>query len=110
MKPFNLKEYIENPSRKIVTRDGRNVRIICTDRENTYYPSIELVKMKCEEEIAADTKDGEYDFNNTNAYELFFVLEKHEKWTNLYHYTIDKESVFIGNLFNSKDKAEQSVD
>ena len=31
MKPFNLQEYLANPSRKVVTRDGRQVRIICTD-------------------------------------------------------------------------------
>ena len=31
MKPFNLKEYLKNPSRKVVTRDGRNVKIHCTN-------------------------------------------------------------------------------
>ena len=33
MKQFNLKEYLKDPNKKGVTRDGRNVRIICTDRE-----------------------------------------------------------------------------
>ena len=32
MKPFNLEEYLANPNRKIVTRDGRNARIICKIR------------------------------------------------------------------------------
>lgn len=31
MKSFNLKEYLANPSRKVLTMDGRPVRIICTD-------------------------------------------------------------------------------
>ena len=31
MKEFNLNEYLKNPSQKVVTRDGRNVRIIYTD-------------------------------------------------------------------------------
>ena len=31
MKQFKLKEYLANPNRKVVTRDGRPVRIICTD-------------------------------------------------------------------------------
>ena len=35
MKQFSLKEYLNNPSRKVVTRDGRNARIICTDRRST---------------------------------------------------------------------------
>ena len=38
MKQFNLMEYLANPSRKIVTRDGRNVRIICTDKKGTNFP------------------------------------------------------------------------
>ena len=32
MKQFNLAEYLKNPERKIVTRDGRSVkRILCVD-------------------------------------------------------------------------------
>ena len=31
MKPFSLEEYLKNPNRKILTRDGRNVKIICTN-------------------------------------------------------------------------------
>ena len=29
MKQFNLEEYLENPDRRIITRDGDSVRIIC---------------------------------------------------------------------------------
>ena len=43
MKHFNLEEYIQNPSRKVVTRDGRNARIICTDAK-ALYPIIALVE------------------------------------------------------------------
>ena len=42
MKQFNLKSYIANP-RKVVTRDGRKVRIICTDREGSMYPIVALI-------------------------------------------------------------------
>lgn len=31
MEQFSLEEYLENPERKVVTRDGRNVRIICSN-------------------------------------------------------------------------------
>ena len=31
MKPFNLKEYLKPHPQKVVTRDGREVMIICTD-------------------------------------------------------------------------------
>ena len=32
MKQFDIEKYIENPKQRVVTRDCRNVRIICTDR------------------------------------------------------------------------------
>ena len=32
MKQFNLEEYLKNPSKNVVTRMGRKVRVICTDR------------------------------------------------------------------------------
>lgn len=40
MKQFNLEEYLKNPSRQVVTRDGRKVRIICTDFDNPDYPVV----------------------------------------------------------------------
>ena len=43
MKPFNLEEYLENPSRKVVMRNGTPVRIICTDSK-FYRPIIALAK------------------------------------------------------------------
>ena len=32
MKQFSIEEYLKNPDRKVVTRNGLPVRIICTDR------------------------------------------------------------------------------
>ena len=40
MNEFSLEEYLKNPERKVVTRDGKNVRIICTDFDNPNYPVI----------------------------------------------------------------------
>ena len=42
MKEFNLTEYLKDPSKKVVTRDGRDVRIICTDEKGDE-PIIALV-------------------------------------------------------------------
>lgn len=44
MKQFNLQEYLEDPYRKIVTRDGRSIRIICTNRMNSEYPVVVLIR------------------------------------------------------------------
>lgn len=38
MKRFNLDEYLDNPNRKVVTRNGKSVRIKCTDRKCVDYP------------------------------------------------------------------------
>ena len=43
MKQFSLEEYLKNPSRKVVTRDGRKARIVCTDAMGDY-PLIALVE------------------------------------------------------------------
>lgn len=43
MKPFNLEEYLANPSKKIVTKEGKPARIICTDRRDLYFPIVALV-------------------------------------------------------------------
>ena len=64
MKPFNLEEYLKNPSRKIVTRDGRNARIVCTDRRYENYPIVALVQISdncINEEVYTYTKDGEFE-------------------------------------------------
>ena len=86
MKPFNLEEYLANPSRKIVTRMGRKVRIICTDREDSIYPFIALIiDDKRESEIlVAYTKDGIPAEYNEAYYTLFFAPEKREGWVNVY--------------------------
>ena len=46
MEEFSLGKYLKNPNRKIVTRDGKSVRIVCTDRECMDFPVVALVKFK----------------------------------------------------------------
>ena len=43
MKQFSLEEFKKNPNRKVVTRDGKQVRIICTDADRKN-PIVALVK------------------------------------------------------------------
>ena len=105
MKQFNLEEYLQNPSRKIVTRDGRNVRIICTNFDSEKYPIIGEIKgygypAIYDEEGYAPCSD--YD----NSTDLFFVPEKHEGWINLYR-NEDGISWISPNYFTSKKEAEE---
>lgn len=43
MKQFDLKEFLKNPTRPIVTRDGHDVRIICTNRIDKTHPILALL-------------------------------------------------------------------
>ena len=86
MKRFSLEEYLKNPSKKVVTRMGRKVRIICTDREDSIYPVVALVKDDKRELdiLVAYTKDGIPAEYNEAYYTLFFAPEKHEGWVNIF--------------------------
>ena len=86
MKQFDLDEYLKNPSRKVVTRDGRNVRIVCTDMKNTSYPIVALITDKEVGEFCIEyTPDGKFrDLNTDYTFDLFFTPEQHEGWVNVY--------------------------
>lgn len=84
MKPFNLEEYLKNPSRKVVTRDGRNVRIICIDQKGTLYKVIGLIDNGDKEKSCNFTLKGESCFGVQTNIDLFFAPEKHEGWINVY--------------------------
>ena len=56
MKEFNLEEFKKNPSQKVITRDGRDVRIVCTDanseeeaKKYKVFGYITTIKIKWEE-------------------------------------------------------------
>lgn len=109
VKQFNLEEYLKNPSKKVVTRMGRKVRIICTDREDSIYPIIALIKDdKRESEILVTyTKDGIPAEYNEAYYTLFFAPEKKSAWINLY-----KMNSIISpgpRVYDTKEEAESAA-
>ena len=85
MEQFSLEKYLANPSRKVVTRDGRKVRIICTDMKSTTYPVVALIENgNGYEQLTTFSKNGEYAVNESSRSDLFFAPEKHEGWVNVY--------------------------
>lgn len=103
MKQFNLEEYLKNPSQKVVTRDGRAVRIICTDMKSEY-PLIALVTEKDNTESPfVYTKNGRYFFEETNN-DLFFVPIKREGWVNVYK---DDKTIYTGDIYPSEKEAKE---
>ena len=107
MKPFNLEEYLKNPERKVVRKDGKDVRIICTDAKREYYPVIALVDDGCCESTIRYTKNGECVLGQENYCDLFFVSEKHEGWQNIYK-SVDGN--MIGSIvWPTKEEAERNA-
>lgn len=85
MKQFNLEEYLKNPNKKVITRDGNSVRILCTDAKNDY-PIVALIEMPNgrERQPCGYKNDGTYPIGENPSCDLFFAPEKHEGWINLY--------------------------
>ena len=105
MKPFSLEEYLKNPSQKVVTRDGRNVRIICTDAKGNF-PIIALVETHNGTETVLRLKEDGHFYNDTkDSRDLFFATEKQEGWINVY---LDAENdSYVGTrIYKSKEDAE----
>ena len=87
MKAFSLKEYLKNPEKKVVTRDGRSVRIRCTDRKGEGQPIVALVESmnKDMEIVCAFREDGKWNPAGMDSnVDLFFAPEKQEGWVNIY--------------------------
>ena len=108
MKEFNLTEYLKNPSQKVVTRDGRAVRIICTD-----IPIVALIydEEKQKESIECFFENGKYlSFDaNDSPLDLFFAPVKQEGWINLFK---DKEINYpyiLGIIHDSEEEAKKAI-
>ena len=105
MEQFSLEKYLANPSRKVVTRDGHSVRIICTDHDNISYPIIGAIKgykfpfCFSEDGYVVDSKCN-------NANDLFFAPEKYTGWINVYRNS-DTGHTYAGAVYDSKEDTEK---
>ena len=82
MKQFSLEEYLANPAKKVVTRSGKDVRILCTDAKGDF-PIIALIDELTDNCIyhSVYTKEGHVKpYDIPTRYDLFFAPEKHEGW------------------------------
>lgn len=73
MRQFDLDEYLKDTTQKVVTRDGRSARIVCTDAHSDDYPVIALVMTGGCECGSSFTRDGEYYKHRKNDDDLFFA-------------------------------------
>ena len=109
MKQFSLEEYLKNPSRKVVTRDGKAVKIHCT---NCTGDQPVIAQVKDWEYSAPFTKEGKY-YNSkviNSHYDLFFAPEKHERWVNVYRRSNeDAYDIGFGGTYPSEKEAKDSI-
>ena len=105
MEPFNLDEYLENPSKKVVTRDGRSVRIHCANYSSEQFIIAEIEGINYS---SLFTKDGKYhNSNGESLNDLFFVPEKKEGWINIYKYNL--QTTPVTQVYNTKEEAEAAI-
>ena len=106
MKAFSLEEHLKNPSRKVVTRNERSARIICTDAKGNY-PIVALIEEGGYDNALSYTKDGKLYVGETNDYDLFFAPEKHEGWVIVFK-SSKGNNVINSDIFESKEEAEKA--
>ena len=120
MKPFNLKEHLANPYHKVVTRDGRPVRIICTNGKlfssgpnSNMYPVIALVKKSSNNEgknpnqeiLVCYSADGHQVVGTNDRNDLFFETVKVSGCINIYRLITFPGRVSTGAIYKTKEEA-----
>ena len=108
MKQFNLQEYLKNPDRHIITRDGKDAKIICTDGSNKTYPIFALIQNEEGKDVLSYTNDGMNVKGYKSPFDLFFATEKKNGWVNLYK---SGNNVIFGSNrpYNSEELAKDNI-
>lgn len=110
MEQFRLTEYLKNPTRPIVTRDGNLVRIICTNRDDENDPIVALVRYEDGEAVMKYNENGECFWMDKGPcpYDLFFAPEPKTKrigWMNVCKYGDSKHFSLVGGVIHPTRKA-----
>lgn len=105
MEQFSLSEYLKNPTRPIVTREGNSVRIICTDRDHEDKPIVALVRDEEGEAVRTFHENGECFWmdESPDPCDLFFAPETKTKkvgWMNVCKYGDDKHFSLVGGVIH----------
>ena len=107
MKQFNLEEYLKNPLKKVVTRDGQSVKIHCTN-----FDVIDGRRIVAEIEGSGYSttffEDGKYFRSEETPSDLFFAPEKYEGWVNIYRYLINNDPYCNHVIYASEEEARHN--
>ena len=98
--PFSLEKY-ESDNYRIVTRDGRDARVICKDRTDKNYPIVALIKDNGNEFIHVYSKNGESIIDEESIYDLFLVNQVFKKG-DIIHFQNEDDETAIFNFREGK--------
>lgn len=109
MKQFSLEEYLADPSKEVITRDGRAVKIYCTNYSSSNFPIVAQIEDRNFSEIF--TIDGHYSRDKQESRnDLFFASGEHrEGWVNIYRNKTNGEN-FCGKVYASEEEAKAQSD
>lgn len=104
MKEFNLDEFKKNLSQKVVTRDGRSVRIVYTDAKNEF-PIIALITNDDKEVLMDYNNNGKVSPDEITDLDLFFAPNIKKGWINIFK---DNNGTYTSiSIYQTKDEAEE---
>lgn len=86
MKQFSIEEYLKNPDRKVVTRNGLPVRILCTDMKSEI-PIVALISNNDGEDLWYYYRNGRFNKDTDDWRDLMFAPIKKEGWVNVFEST-----------------------
>ena len=102
MKPFNLKEHLEHPDWKVVTREGRSVRIVYTELDDSDYPVVAIIGNWCPYKFTAD---GLFQAGKVTKYDLFFANERREGWAIIFKQPLTGSFELSPEIYATKEAA-----
>ena len=101
MKQFSLEEFKKNPNRKVVTRSGWPVRVICTDKKGEY-PVVALISDGDDREYMKMYKADGMCNRIKSPFDLFVEVEKKDGWINIFRHDGEIEG---GIVFDTEKEA-----
>ena len=102
MKPFSIKEHLEHPEWKVVSREGEPVRILCTDLDDNDYPVAAATKNW---HVDKYTAAGLFQAANETKYDLFFATEKREGWAIVHKQPFEDSFELWPEIYATKEAA-----
>lgn len=111
MEKFDLHKHLQDKSRKIVTRSGHNVRILCTDQRGNM-PIVALVEFETLDGVQMFYSDGKNESHR--EYDLFFAggenTEMTEFETRIYNLINFSDPYNYPSIKEVKEEAEILLD